>query len=90
MCDSTNLLKISELYTVADNFVKRLKEEDIDIDIKHKQIRLTETGVAKAENAFKLENLSDISNLELNHHINNALRANYIMKKEMWGTTIEL
>ena len=75
--------KISELYTVADNFVKRLKEEDIDIDIKHKQIRLTESGVEKAENAFKLDNLSDISNLELNHHINNALRANFIMKKDI-------
>ena len=75
--------KISEFYTIADNFVKRLKEEDVDIDIKHKQIRLTETGVEKAEKAFNLENLSDIENLELNHHINNALRANFIMKRDI-------
>ncbi len=75
--------KTSELYTIADSFVKRLKEEDVDIDIKHKQIRLTETGVSKAETYFKLDNLSDINNLEINHHINNALRANFIMKKDI-------
>ena len=75
--------KTSELYVVADNFVKRLKEEDIDIEQKHKQIRLTETGVEKAEAYFKIENLSDIQNLEINHHINNALRANFIMKRDI-------
>jgi len=75
--------KTSEMYAVADNFVKRLKEEDVDIEQKHKQIRLTETGVAKAESYFKIENLSDVANLELNHHINNALRANFIMKKDI-------
>ena len=75
--------KTSELYVVADGFVKRLKDEDVDIDIKHKQIRLTEVGVTKAETYFKLENLSDINNLEINHHINNALRANYLMKKDI-------
>ena len=75
--------KTSEMYTIADNFVKRLKEEDVDIEQKHKQIRLTESGVEKAENYFKLDNLSDVSNLEINHHINNALRANFIMKKDI-------
>ena len=75
--------KTSEFYLVADQFVKRLKEEDVDIEIKHKQIRLTESGVSKAESYFKLENLSDVSNLEINHHINNALRANFIMKKDI-------
>ena len=71
------------MYAVADNFVKRLKEEDVDVEQKHKQIRLTETGVEKAEKYFKVENLSDVTNLELNHHINNALRANFIMKKDI-------
>ena len=75
--------KTSEMYAQADMFAKRLKDEDIDIDIKRKQIRLTESGVSKAESYFKLENLSDINNLELNHHINNALRANFIMKKDI-------
>lgn len=75
--------KTSELYTVADNFVKRLKEEDYEVDIKTKQVRLTESGVSKAEQFFKLENLSDINNLEINHHINKALTANIIMKKDI-------
>ncbi len=75
--------KTSELYAVADSFVKALKDQDVDIEQKHKQIRLTETGVEKAERYFKLENLSDIANLEINHHINNALRANFIMKKDI-------
>ena len=75
--------KTSELYVIADKFAKTLKNEDVDIDIKRKQIRLTETGVAKAEKYFKLENLSDINNLEINHHINNALRANYLMKRDI-------
>ncbi len=74
--------QISELYTVANDFVKKLKDEDVDIDFKRKQIRLTESGVTKAENYFKIENLSDINNLEINHHINNALRANYLMKRD--------
>lgn len=75
--------KTNELYTVADKFAKSLKEEDYEIEQKHKQIRLTETGVTKAEQYFKLENLSDINNLEINHHINNAMRANYIMKRDI-------
>ncbi len=75
--------KISELYGTADGFAKRLKPEDYEIDIKRKQIRLTESGVSKAENFFKIENLSDIENLEINHHINNALRANYIMMRDI-------
>ena len=76
--------KISQLYTVADTFAKRLNAlTDVDIDQKHKQIRLTEEGVRKAENFFKLDNLSDINNLEINHHINNALKANFIMKKDI-------
>ncbi len=75
--------KTSELYVKADSFVKRLTDQDYEIDIKQKQIRLTEQGVSRAEKYFGIENLSDITALELNHHINNALRANYIMKKDI-------
>lgn len=75
--------KTNELYTTANNFAKRLSQDDYEVDQKRKQIRLTEKGVSKAETYFKLENLSDITNLELNHHINNALRANYIMKRDI-------
>ena len=74
--------KTSDMYVKADRFVKTLKEEDYDIDIKQKQIRLTEEGVEKAERYFGIDNLSDISALELNHHINNALRANKIMVRD--------
>ncbi|MBO5884684.1 MAG: SEC-C domain-containing protein, partial [Clostridia bacterium] len=45
-------------------------------------IHLTETGIEKAERFFRIDNLSDIDNLELNHHIMNALKANYIMKRD--------
>ncbi len=74
--------KTSDLYVKADGFVRRLHETDYEIDIKQKQIRLTEEGVSKAEKYFGIENLSDISALELNHHINNALRAHFIMKRD--------
>ena len=74
--------KTSDLYVKADNFVCRLTDEDYEIDAKQKQIRLTEQGVEKAERHFGIENLSDISALELNHHINNALRAHKIMVRD--------
>ncbi|MCI5714393.1 MAG: preprotein translocase subunit SecA [Firmicutes bacterium] len=74
--------KSSDTYKTASRFVKGLAETDYEIDEKLKAIRLTEDGVAKAEKFFKVENLSDIGNIELNHHINNALRAQYIMKRD--------
>ena len=72
--------KSSEEYKRAARFAKSLTEEEYEIDEKEKAIRLTEIGVSKAERFFKVENLSDIENIELNHHINNAIRAEYIMK----------
>ncbi len=72
--------KSSDTYKTAAKFAKGLSEIEYEIDEKDKAIRLTEEGVAKAEKFFKVENLSDITNIELNHHINNALRAEYIMK----------
>ena len=68
------------MYIVANRFAKSLKEDDIDLDEKKKAVTLTENGVAKAERFFAVDNLSDVDNIELNHYINNALRANYIMK----------
>ena len=72
--------KSNETYKTAAAFAKRLTTDDYEIDEKEKAIRLTEQGVTKAERYFKVENLSDVNNIELNHHINNALRAQYIMK----------
>ena len=75
--------KSSETYVSAAKFVKGLiADADYEIDEKDKAIRLTEDGVNKAEHFFKIENLSDITHIELNHHINNALRAQYIMKRD--------
>ncbi len=74
--------KSNETYKTAARFAKNLKKDDYEIDEKEKAIRLTEQGVAKAEKFFGVENLSDIANIELNHHINNAIRAQFIMKKD--------
>ena len=73
-------MKSNELYKTAAKFAKSLKETDYEIDEKEKAIRLIESGVEKAERFFGVENLSDIENIELNHHINNAIKAQYIMK----------
>ena len=75
-------MKSSEQYISAQKFVKTLKPEDYEKDEKTKAINLTETGIEKAERYFKLDNLSDVDNLELNHHMNNALKANFIMFRD--------
>ena len=75
-------MKSNEVYKTAAAFAKSLRKDDYTIDLKEKAVRLEEKGVAKAERYFGVKNLSDIENIELNHHINNALRAQFIMKKD--------
>ncbi len=76
--------KSTDMYTTVDRFVRQLKEElDFTIDEKLKAINLTELGVGKCEKAFGVENLSDIENTELYHHINQALKANNLMKRDI-------
>ena len=76
--------KSTALYTRTDNFVKRLKdEEDYKIDIQSKTIGLTEAGIEKAEQNFGLKNLYDIENTALTHHMDQALRANFIMIRDI-------
>ncbi len=70
-------------YQAADRFVKSLNDEDYEIDVESKSIELTVSGMIKAEKIFKVENLYDIKYVSLVHHINNALRANYIMSKDV-------
>ena len=73
----------SENYTKAQSFTNLIrKDEDIEIDEEKKQIRLTESGVSKAEMFYHIDNLSDVSNMEINHYINNALRANFMMFRD--------
>ena len=72
----------ANLYLKADQFVKKLNEqEDYAIDIQSKSISLTEEGISKAESHFKIDNLYKPEYTSLVHHINNALKANYIMSK---------
>ena len=74
----------ANLYLNADRFVKRLHpEEDYVIDIKDKNVQLTEEGVHKGEKAFGVENLYDLDNTSLVHYINQALKANYIMSRDV-------
>ena len=74
-----NAVETSQLYHMADNFVKSLDKDDYIIDVQSKTIGLSDSGIDKAESYFKLENLYDIENVALTHFIDNALRANYIM-----------
>ena len=89
----------ANLYIQADKFVKTLTEPeyemdnfthekklisgDYDIDEKTRQVMLSEVGVTKAERYFKISNLYDAEHTQLVHHINQALRANYIMMREV-------
>ncbi len=73
----------SEKYVSANKFVKTLVvEQDFTIDIKEKSVQITETGAAKAEKFFGLANFSDIENASLSHHIQQALKANFIFKRD--------
>lgn len=73
----------SEQYTVAAKFAKSLKESDVDIDEKKKTINLNEDGISKAEQFYRIENLADVENTEINKDINNAIRARFLMKRDV-------
>ena len=76
--------KTANQYINADRFVKRLKkDEDYVIDVKDRNVQLTEEGVHKGERAFGVENLFDLENTSLVHYINQALKANYIMHRDI-------
>ena len=70
----------SKLYKQTDRFVKQLKKDvDYKIDLESKTVSLTDEGIKKAEKYFNLKNLYDPENTALTHHLDQALRANYIM-----------
>ena len=92
--------KSTQLYTIVDQFVSRLKcqrvrkvdekeEEDVDIDAdyivdeKARTATLTARGIKKAEEAFQVENLADMENTTLSHHINQAIKARGVMKRDI-------
>ena len=75
--------KSSDQYVKAQKFIRNLKRDlDYTVDEEKKSVHLTEEGTEKAESYFGVESLSDSTNVELNQHILNALRANFIMKAE--------
>lgn len=79
----------SSLYKIANTFVNTLKPSDYEIDYESQSISLNHSGVDKANAYYKFSNLYDIENSEIVHRIQNALRANYIMKKDVEYVVIE-
>ena len=81
---SGGVMQAANMYTDADRFVKGLNEnEDYIMDEKTKAVSLTDEGSRKAEEVFHLNNLYDINNTALVHHINQALKANYAMSRDV-------
>ena len=76
-------MKSANLYMDADRLAKSLKEDEYVYDEKTKNVSLSEEGVKKAEKMFRLDNLYGLENSELVHYINQALRANYSMHKDV-------
>ena len=75
--------KSAELYQRADTFVRTLKrEDDYTYDEKTKGVQLTEEGMNKAERYFQVENLFDVTNVNITHHINQALKAHVAMHRD--------
>lgn len=70
---------ISNLYNLADDFVKTIVEEDYDLDEKEHTVSLTESGFRKAENYFKIRTITNLNNMAIYHHINQALTAHKLM-----------
>ena len=75
--------KSTDLYEKADAVVKGLKrDEHFTIEEKKKAIVLTDEGAQRVEAAFKIDNINDAENAALNHHVQSALRANFMMKRD--------
>ena len=83
-----------ELYKIADGFVRTLERGekpedgaeptgDFTVDEKDRTVSITERGVAKCESFFKIENFSDPENMEINHHVQIALKAHNLMKRDV-------
>ena len=70
------------LFKTADSFVKGLSDEDYEIDIEAQTVALTPSGISRAERRFNLDNIYDVSHVDLVHHIDNALKANMIFKRD--------
>lgn len=75
--------KSTDFYKVADYFAKTLRAEaEYTVDEKTNSVILTDEGLEKAEKFFKVDNYADAENMEMQHHVAQALKANYIMKRD--------
>ncbi len=74
--------KSTGLYKTANAFVRTLRGEDYTLEEKEHAVSLTEVGVSKAERYFKIGNLSDVENMEVLHHVNQALRAHHLKHRD--------
>jgi len=75
--------KATDLYYKADQLVRRLKPgDDYTIDEKTRTVTLTESGVDKAESFLGIDNLYDVRNITVNHHVQQALKAHVLMKRD--------
>ncbi|HBT18792.1 MAG TPA: preprotein translocase subunit SecA [Clostridiaceae bacterium] len=73
--------KSTDLYKVADFFVKKLRKDDhFTVDEKAKSVVLSDEGIKEAEDTFHLENYADPKNMELQHHVSQALKANHLFR----------
>ncbi len=76
--------KSTSLYTTANSFIQLLKsEEDYVVNEKDNASTLTDEGLKKAEKFFGVDSMTDIANIEIYHHIGQALRANTLMKLDV-------
>ena len=74
----------SRLYTDVDKVMPRLKkDEDYEVDEKQRTVQLTESGIDKVESALHLDNLFDVQNIMILHHVNQALRAHALFKRDV-------
>lgn len=79
---SLKMLKVAEIDAKEDN-EELFKDHDYVVDEKAKTATLTKSGVEKAEKYFNIENLTDPEHLNLQHHINQAIKANGVMRKDI-------
>ncbi|KKP35908.1 MAG: Protein translocase subunit SecA [candidate division TM6 bacterium GW2011_GWF2_32_72] len=73
----------SNLYVDASKVVSRLTAEDVEVDEKDRNVMLTESGVDKVESAFRLKNLYAVENINILHHVSQALRAHKLFRKDV-------
>lgn len=72
--------EISDLYYLADDFIRTIEEADYDLDEKEHTVSLTDSGFRKAEKFFKIRTITNLNNMAIYHHINQALTAHKLMK----------